>query len=74
MGHLTMDHGVSWCFGTRLAPIALTSSLRNPDDPTTDNLTPQETTIQDTAQVGTDGDGLSCPGSSVVAEERIDGC
>jgi len=51
-----------------------TYGLRISGDPTTDNLTPQEITTQDTAQVGTDGDGLSCPGSSVVAEERIDGC
>ena len=42
--HLIMGHGVSWCFGTRLAPIALTWSLRISDSPTSDNLTPQETT------------------------------
>ena len=44
-----------------------TCGLRNSDDPTSDNLTPQETTNQDTAQVGADGAVLSCPGSSVVA-------
>jgi hypothetical protein len=74
MVYLTLGHGVSWCFGTILAPIAVTCGLRNSDDPTSDNLTPQQTTNRGTAQVGTDGDGLSCPGSSVVAEERIDGC
>jgi hypothetical protein len=36
--------------------------------PTSDNLNSQETTNQATGEVGTDGPGLSCPGSSVVAE------
>ena len=49
-------------------------SLRISGDPTTGNLTPQETAIQDIARVEIDGADLSCPGSSVVAEERIDGC
>jgi hypothetical protein len=33
MVHLTMDHGVSWCFGTSLAPIPppITSSFRTRD-------------------------------------------
>jgi hypothetical protein len=74
MSQIIMDHGGSGYFGTKWAPIVLTRSLRNSDDPTSDNLTPQQTTNRGTAQVGTDGDGLSCPGSSVVAEERIDGC
>ncbi len=52
---------------TRLAPIALTCSLRNSDSPTSDNLTPQETTKRDTLEVGVEGAGLSCPGISVVA-------
>jgi hypothetical protein len=30
MTYLTMGHGVSWCFGTSLAPIALICSLRKP--------------------------------------------
>jgi hypothetical protein len=37
-----------------------------------DNLTPQETTEQDSPDTGPDGAGLSCPGSSVVAEESVD--
>jgi hypothetical protein len=37
-------------------------------------LTPQETTKQDARDIGADGAELSCPGSSVLAEERIDGC
>jgi len=36
--------------------------------PTSDNLTPQETTIQAAAHVAADGARLSCPGSSVVAD------
>jgi hypothetical protein len=36
--------------------------------PTSDNLN-QETTNQADLEVGTDGAGLSCPGSSVVADE-----
>jgi len=67
MRHLMMGHGVSWHFGTRLAPIALTSSLRISDSPTSDNLTPQETTNQGAPDIGPDGAGLSYPGSSVVA-------
>ena len=30
MTYLTKGHGVSWCFGTSLAPIALICSLRKP--------------------------------------------
>lgn len=70
MGHLMTGHGVSWYFGTRLAPIALTCSLRISDNPTSDNLTPQETTEEESGTVGADGAGLSCPGSSVVAESK----
>jgi len=70
MTYLTMGHGVSWCFGTSLAPIALTCSLRILSDPTTDNLTPQETTNQDAPDMGVDGDDLPCPGSSVVADSK----
>ena len=64
-----MGHVESPCFGTILAPIAVTCGLRNSDDPTSDNLTPQETTTEDAFEVGPDGPGLSRPGSSVVAEE-----
>jgi hypothetical protein len=44
-----------------------TCGLRNSDNATSDNLSPQETTNQDVSEVGADGAGLSCPGSSVVA-------
>jgi len=67
MGHLMTGNGVSWYLGTRLAPIALTCSLRISDNPTSDNLTPQETTNQNAPDMGPDGAGLSCPGSSAVA-------
>jgi hypothetical protein len=67
MTQIIMRHGASGYFGTKLAPIALTCSLRNSDSPTSDNLTPQETTTQDALDMGPDGAGLSCPGSSVVA-------
>jgi hypothetical protein len=33
---------------------------------------PQETTFEDTAEVGAEGAGLSCPGSSEVAESHQD--
>jgi len=36
--------------------------------PTTDNLTPHETTQHDAADMALDGPELSCPGSSVVAD------
>jgi hypothetical protein len=49
----------------------LTCGLQNSDSPPSDNGTPQETTIQDTGTVGTDGPSSSCPGSSVVAELPI---
>jgi hypothetical protein len=47
---------------------ASTCGLRISDSPTSDNLTPQETTNQDAPDMGADGAGLSCPGSSVVAD------
>lgn len=40
--------------------------------PTSDNLTSPEITNQDTLMVGVDGSGLSCPGSSVVADQVRD--
>ena len=46
-----------------------TCGLRISPNPTSDNLTQQETTKRDTLEVGVDGAGLSCPGSSVVADE-----
>ena len=45
-----------------------TCGLRISDSSTSDNLTPQETTKQGTADLGPDGAGLSCPSSSVVAD------
>ena len=76
MAHLIMGHGVSWCFGTSLAPApgilsetrTLTCGLQISDSPTSDNLTPQETTTQAAPDMGPDGAGLSCPGTSVVAD------
>ena len=46
-----------------------TCGLRISDNPTSDNLTPQETTNQNAPDMGADGAGLSCPGSSEVADE-----
>jgi hypothetical protein len=37
--------------------------------PLSDNVTPQQTTTEDIADKGLDGAGLSCPGSSVVADQ-----
>ena len=47
-----------------------TCGLRNSENPTSDNLNPQETTKQDGADMGLDGAELSCHGSSVVADEK----
>ena len=49
--------------------LVLTRGLGIVSNATADNLTPQETTKQAASDVGLDGAGLSCPGSSVVAEE-----
>jgi hypothetical protein len=46
-----------------------TCGLQIISSPTSDNLTPQETTKDDSSDRGQDGASLSCPGSSVVAEE-----
>ncbi|MBS0167347.1 MAG: tyrosine-type recombinase/integrase [Nitrospira sp.] len=46
-----------------------TCGLQNVSSPTADNLNQQETTKQDPPDMGLDGASLSCPGSSVVAEE-----
>jgi len=48
-----------------------TCGLRSSASPTTDNLTPQQTTNQNAPEMGLDGSDLSCPGSSVVAEESF---
>lgn len=52
------------------APRTLTCGLQNSDSPQLDNLTPQETTSQASGTVGADRTGLSCPGSSGVAESK----
>ena len=45
-----------------------TCGLQSSTSPTSDNLTPQETTNQDSPDMGRDRAVLSCPGSSVVAD------
>ena len=45
-----------------------TCGLQSSESSPSDNLTPQETTTHDTGTVDADGAGLSCPGSSVVAQ------
>lgn len=45
-----------------------TCGLQNSDSPTSDKVTPQETTTQDTGTLGADGTGLSCAGSNEVAD------
>ena len=49
--------------------MAVTRDLVISASPNSDNLTPGETIGHDTPEVGTDGPELSCPGSSVEAEE-----
>ena len=61
-----MCHGIL-APGWHQKRIEATCGLRISDSPTSDNLTPQETTNQDAPDMGADGAGLSCPGSSVVA-------
>ena len=51
-----------------LANRLMTCGLRISHSPTSDNLTPQETTKHDALDMGPDGAGLSCPGSSEVAD------
>lgn len=45
-----------------------TCGLRISDSPTSDNVSPQETTIAIAPDMAADRVSLSCPGSSVVAE------
>ena len=45
-----------------------TCGLRISDSPTSNNLTPQETTNQNAPDMGPEEAGLSSPGSNVVAE------
>jgi hypothetical protein len=46
-----------------------TCGLQTITDPPSDNVTPQETTDPDSADMGQDGASLPCPGSSMVAKE-----
>ena len=46
---------------------SMTCGLLVPSDPTSDHLTPQETTNQQALDWGPDWADLSCPGSIVVA-------
>ena len=48
-----------------------TCGLQNSASPTSDNLTPQETTNQEVGETGLDGGSLPCPGSSVVADDAL---
>lgn len=48
-----------------------TCGLQNSDSPTSDNVTPQETTEEESGTVGSDGTNLPHPGSSVVADEDL---
>jgi len=50
--------------------MSATRGLGISDSPTSDNLTQQETTNQDAPDMGPDGAGLCCPGSSVVADSE----
>ena len=62
--------GDAWCVmepATRIE--RATCGLRTVPEPTTDNVNPQETTKQDPQDMGLDGSSLSCPGSSVVADD-----
>lgn len=45
-----------------------TCGLQNSESPTSDNLSPQETTAQEVGETGQDGGGLSCLDSSVVTK------
>ena len=50
-----------------------TCGLRIAQNPTSEKLNPQEATNQDVLDMGVDGADLSCPGSSVVADEDEEG-
>ena len=49
----------------------MTRGLGIVQNPTSDNVTPQETIKQPDLEVGTDGGGLSRPDSSVVADKDV---
>lgn len=68
---LSQGTNASWVFSFEDAlrrPDQLNCGLRISDSPPSDNLTPQESTIQETGNVGADGASLSCPGSKVEAD------
>jgi hypothetical protein len=52
----------------RIRERRLICGLRNSAKPTSDILTPQETSPEDAADMGAEGADLSCPGSGVVAD------
>ena len=64
----TIPESFDFSIRPREWPERATRGLGISPNPTSDNLNPQETTNQDSADMGPDGGGLSCPGSSVVAE------
>jgi hypothetical protein len=70
MAKIIIGHAVSGGFGTSLAPAQyeVTRGLGIVPNTTSDNLNPQGTTNHEIGQMGRDGAGLSCPGSSLVAE------
>lgn len=55
-----------------MSRLELTCGLQTSPSANADSLTPQESTNQESGTVGADWAGLSCPGSSVVAEIRHD--
>src|SRR5262245_27168577 len=61
--HACYQCGINW------RSSHLTRGLGIAANPTSDHLNPQEATNQDDLEVGADGAGLACPGSSVVADE-----
>jgi hypothetical protein len=65
---LSEDAGAQNCRVIGLQFQTMTCGLQSVTDPTSHHLTPQETTVHATALAGADGDDLSCPGSSVVAD------
>lgn len=50
----------------------MTCGLQNSDSPSSDKVTPQESTTQNAGTDGADKAGLSCTGSRVVAERGQD--
>ena len=78
MTQVILDHGVSGCFGTRVAPSKGFSASFNGGSEggqlSTQGTRPSRrcSIVPSIAHLGkndADGCGLSCPGSSVVADE-----